>query len=129
MAMVEFGHSLRVFFLFHPSRFQLDALVDAYSKLDVPEPLDVMAWMERPEHILRNRTTTRATWSLDDDDGALLSSLRRVQEASLGYFFGADNPGITHPPYNHPCLPGMPDYEANILIYLLLLEDYERTNE
>jgi hypothetical protein len=129
MAMVEFGHSLRIFFLFHPSRFQSDALFHAYSQLDVPEPLDIMAWMERPEDIFRNRTTihqdSAPPWSLE---GILLSSLKRVQEASVGYFFGADNPGITNPPDNHPCLPGIPDDEANIFIYLLLLEEYERTS-
>jgi hypothetical protein len=123
MAMVEFGNGLRVFYLFHPSRYESDAFTDIYSKLDVPESLDVMAWISDSEQFMRNRTANVA-WSLDN----LLPTLKRAQLASIGYVFGADNPWITNPPDEHPCLPGIPDDEANILLYLLLLEEYERTN-
>lgn len=126
MAMVEFGYGLRIFFLFHPSRFHIDALVEAHSKLDIPNLVDVMMWIDTMESVVGPNKTTVREGSIFSLDGLLLPSLKRVQEASIGYFFGADNPWIVHPPDDHPCLPGIPDDEVNILIYLLLLEEYDR---
>jgi hypothetical protein len=94
--------------------------------------VDVLVWVDPLEQVLKNRTMTRGssttatTTGLSTIPGNIFPSLRRIQEASIGYYYGADNPWITNPPDNHPCLPGIPDDAANILIFLLLLDDYER---
>lgn len=56
----------------------------------------------------------------------LLPLLKRAEKRIIGQYFGADNPWIVHPPGNHPCMPGIPDDEANILLYLLLLNRFHR---
>jgi hypothetical protein len=122
IAMVEFANKLRLFYVFHPSRYDSDALMNAYSLLNLPKKVDVTVWNDKHENILHN-FKTGSLWSFDN----LLASLKRVQKHSIGFVFGANNPWITAPPDNHPCLPGIPDDEVNILLYLLLLEDYERT--
>ena len=45
---------------------------------------------------------------------------RKLQARDLNRWFGADNPGILEKPDAHPCLPGVPDDEANVLLYMLL---------
>lgn len=45
---------------------------------------------------------------------------RKLQEENLGRHFGADNPWITNPPDNHPCMPGIPDDKVDLLLHLLL---------
>lgn len=41
---------------------------------------------------------------------------RRLQEMYLGQWSGCDNPGIDHVPDGHPCMPGVPDDEVNLLL-------------
>jgi len=127
MAMVEFQQGLRVFFLFHPSRLDTDALVEAYSNLDVPDRVDVMMWND----VLESKVSQNRTLKSRGDTlplKSLLPSIRQIQETSIGAYFGASNPWIDDPPDTHPCLPGIPDDEVNIVFYLLLLDEYERNN-
>jgi hypothetical protein len=144
MAMVEFGHSIQFFFLFHPSRYNEEALLEAYQRLGIHKEanhaptttrsvhetsmpqfaVETLVWTGESEAVTRHLTVRGTTLSLE----RLLPFLKAVQERSIDYFFGANNPWITNPPDNHPCMPGLPDDEASILLYLLLLDrlDEER---
>ncbi len=119
MAMVEFGN-VQFSFIFHPSRFHTDAIVEAYRKLGIPKVIDTVVWMGDDETQLRN-LTARSRIAL----GPLLPLLIKTQNWSLGRYFGADNPWITDPPDNHPCMPGIPDDETNVLLLLLMMEKYQ----
>lgn len=116
MATVEFGH-VKFTFIFHPSRFHSNALEQAYDQLGIVENLvDTMVWMGDDEMELRNLVAKSRI-----DLGPLLPLLIEIQNITVGRYFGADNPWITNPPDNHPCMPGIPEDEANILLWLLLL--------
>lgn len=110
MAVVEFGKAIRFVFLFHPSRFQTEALRVAYERLGIAQqrkdeaiseagnsnefPIDLLVWnggemthrMLAPQRIIQ----------LDD----LLPRLVTAQNRSVGRFFGANNPWISNPPDN-----------------------------
>jgi hypothetical protein len=47
-----------------------------------------------------------------------LWTLKDLQATQLGKYFGANNPFI-HPPDDHACLPGPPDDQVHLLLYLL----------
>ena len=42
-----------------------------------------------------------------------------VQKRQLHRWFGADNVGISQPPDSHPCMPGPPDDELDVLLFML----------
>jgi hypothetical protein len=127
MATVEFGGRVKFTFIFHPSRFHPDALNHAYTQLGIVQnTVDTMVWMGEDEQELKNLSTRQPSSTMDLTP--LLPLLIDIQNTTLGYYFGADNPWITHPPDNHPCMPGIPDDEANILLWLLLLQDYASTS-
>ena len=101
--------------------------------------VDALVWTGDSEAVMRGNLTVRGSGR--DPTGAtgtptilslarLLPFLKATQQSSLdGYFFGASNPWITHPPDNHPCMPGIPDDEANILLYLLLLDQFYKEKQ
>ena len=48
-----------------------------------------------------------------------MTAWRRLQELHVGRWSGCDNPGMDNVPDIHPCMPGVPDDEVNLLLYLL----------
>lgn len=44
-----------------------------------------------------------------------------IQERDCPGWFGADNPWITDIPDLHPCMPGVPDDEINLMLYLIYM--------
>lgn len=139
MAMVEFQHSIRFYFLYHPSMFDDSALLRAYDNLGLLFPLehdmdadgtskviatvDALIWNDGENSVPASSATAtnggifvKRNISLD----GFLQELRVIQNTSIGHYFGADNPWIQHPPDNHPCMPGIPDDEVNVLLYLLM---------
>ncbi len=116
IASVEFGN-VQFAYIFRKEWYQIDALVDSYRKIGMPNELDVV--------VLNSKSRNSTARSLIDFS-KLLSMLIEVQKRSLGTYFGADNPWITDPPDGHPCMPGIPDDEANILLFLLLLKEYQK---
>eukprot|EP00934_Nitzschia_sp_Nitz4_P007646 Nitzschia sp. Nitz4//scaffold18_size181773//87889//89020//NITZ4_001919-RA/size181773-augustus-gene-0.163-mRNA-1//1//CDS//3329540023//7636//frame0 len=118
IAMVEFGSSIRFHFLFHPWRFNDESLVDLYQSLELPLDGDIhsMVW-EGGESNVRRLTPQRVV-----PFDLLLPAITAAQNHSIGQVFGADNPWIKNPPDDHPCMPGIPDDEVNIMLFLLLTE-------
>jgi hypothetical protein len=54
------------------------------------------------------------------DNSPLLRTLSSLlQRWDIGPYCRTNNLWITHPPDKHPCMPGIPDDEVNVLFYLL----------
>jgi hypothetical protein len=123
IGMVEFNRSIRFYYIFRPAMFSHDsAYPEIRRRLGIQgDTLDVVAYNDRaiktPYLSYMNITTARRTIDLS----RLLPSLKDLQKGDLGYFFGADNPWLTHVPDLHPCMPGIPDDEVNFFLYLLLV--------
>jgi hypothetical protein len=118
IAMVEFNHHVWVHYLFRPALFTPDALDHIYRELFELTNTSVrifwnMALHKRsdvtPPHIVMESTYI----------GHWKDQLKKLQSRDLGRYYGADNPWIHHPPDGHACLPGLPDDEVNLLLYVL----------
>ena len=58
----------------------------------------------------------------------LLPYFKSIQmRDSGGWWSGADNVGMDHPPDDHPCMPGVPDDELDVLL-LALAHNVARIN-
>lgn len=55
-----------------------------------------------------------------------LWALRDLQLRDLGRYFSANNPGIQNPNDFHACMPGTPDDQVHLLLYLLWSGYYRR---
>jgi hypothetical protein len=49
----------------------------------------------------------------------ILELFRAVQTRDCGWWDGADNVGMHHVPDIHPCMPGIPDDELEVLLFAL----------
>jgi hypothetical protein len=118
LAMVEFGHSFRFYYIFRSSWYE--NMTDAYTFVDMDvDSLDVFLWNDDAQIIKeRSKQTKHAMWT--ENLSSLLGKLKIIQKKDSGVYFGADNPWITHPPDNHPCMPGIPDDEVNLLLFMLM---------
>ncbi len=130
IAMVRFQESVEVFYVFRPNDFSTDALNRIYSDFfqltsingassESPAILfNALVWnvgLEKPENILPDGVQAKQEIGVD----AWLEILRASQRRDLGVYYGADNPWITKPPDGHPCMPGIPDDEVNLILYVL----------
>jgi hypothetical protein len=116
LAMVEFGHSVRFYYVFRMQRYE--NMTDVYTfvgMMDV-DSLDVFLWNSK--NIRNNQAKHQAGWV--ENLSPLLKHLKTIQRRDSGMYFGADNPWITNPPDNHPCMPGIPDDEVNLLLFMLV---------
>jgi hypothetical protein len=52
-------------------------------------------------------------------------TLKRFQKRDLKRWFGARNPRIDSPPDMHPCMPGVPDDEAALLLFSVIYDIYD----
>jgi hypothetical protein len=119
LAMIEV-EKVRFYFIFRPYVFKNFTGVLA-SKLGLTiDDIDVAIVNER------NEDNERSVYSLLRqravpviDLSELLPFLQSLQMRDCGRWFGADNPFITRPPDGHPCMPGVPDDESDIVLLLL----------
>lgn len=119
VGMVEFGGSIRFYYIFRPYRYDEGGFEEIRRGLGmVGNEMDVIASNSARREQPNFNVTGRRTIKLE----RLLPYLKQLQRKDLGSFFGADNPWITRPPDGHPCMPGVPDDEANVLLFLLLAE-------
>jgi hypothetical protein len=116
LGMVEFGNVIRFYYIFGPSMYSNETLHQIYDKLGVRgDSVDVL-------YFNVNESKTSLAYERKVDYSSLLSTLRILQRRDVGTYFGANNPWITDPPDGHPCMPGIPDDEVNVLLFLLLGE-------
>lgn len=119
LAMLEFGSSLKVFYNFRPDTLQDN--LSSYQKmigLNISQ-MDYIAFNKgEDKHIQRNSPTKLAMYNYE----RILPTLQRIQRSDLKMWFGATNPWIKSPPDMHPCLPGVPDDEASLLLFAVLFD-------
>jgi hypothetical protein len=92
-----------------------EALHQIYDQLGIRDhSVDVLVFDNLDE------SNTGLAYERKVDYSSLTLTLSAFQRRDLGTYFGANNPWITHPPDGHPCMPGIPDDEVNVLLFLLL---------
>lgn len=126
VAMIELDSMWRFYYIFKPTMYTNDSLVHLYDdRLRMPRKSTslletstaVLVWnyvMKVPQNISPPIPVSRElqveSWSW---------KLRDLQLRDIGQFFGANNPWIKNPPDFHPCMPGIPDDEVNLLLFAL----------
>mmetsp|Transcript_1971 Transcript_1971/g.2316 ORF Transcript_1971/g.2316 Transcript_1971/m.2316 type:complete len:459 (-) Transcript_1971:84-1460(-) len=119
IAMVEFGRKIQFYFIFHPNRYNVTRLFEEKLNLDFGD-VDKLIWncIDDPDLEMKQifKSTgvwqTRSIWPY--------KKFRFIQSRDIGRWFGADNPWIYDVPDTHACLPGPPDDEVNLILFLIL---------
>ena len=118
VAMVEFDHSLRFYYIHRPDMYiELEDVVDALG-LAIHD-IDQLVVNSLAESVL-----TELEWSSRMKEGVWESRLawnaygfKAVQERDIGRWFGVDNHGATTEFGNPGCMPGPIDDQVNLLLY------------
>jgi hypothetical protein len=117
--MIEFGHSIRFYYIFRATYWGQD-VQEIYKRLGLNVThmeLDLLVWNDDAKNELKKIVKSDKKIELN------VEHFRDVQKRDIGVYFGADNPWISNPPDNHPCMPGIPDDEANAILFQLLFSD------
>jgi hypothetical protein len=123
LAMVEFGNSIQFYYMFRP--YVLSNLTGVFEKSFGLDPADVNMLLfndDQEKVVARHADLMRIFESTGVWQARSIwpySSFKRIQKRAIGRWFGADNPWITRVPDSHACLPGPPDDEVNLLLFLL----------
>lgn len=117
-SMVEFPGKLRVYYIFRLSTFD-DHLEEVLAKINLDlNELDIIVTNDLPH--LRKKLLDLAGPAIPVMYFArVFSRLQALMVRDSGELFGADNVGIRVLPDVHPCMPGIPDDEVNILLFAL----------
>jgi len=123
MAMVEFANSIQFYYMFRPYlHSNLTSVFEDKFGLD-PADVDVLLFNNDADKTVANHNDlirifkstgawqARSLWPYE--------AFKPIQQRDIGKWFGADNPWITHPPDSHGCMPGVPDDEVNLFMFLL----------
>jgi len=124
LATLEFGNVLRFVYIFRPQIYEdMPAL---FERLDLqPEKVDSMIFNDNQELPIKNddelkrRFSVTGAWSHKILMGIVYLRIQQFQKRDIGQWFGADNPGMNSPPDIHGCMPGPPDDQVNLILYLL----------
>ena len=122
LAMLEFKSLLKIFYNFHPKTLQHP--VTSYQTmigLNVSK-LDYIAFNARINELREIRP--HLSGSLNNYQ-RVIWTLKRFQKRDLKRWFGARNPRIDSPPDMHPCMPGVPDDEAALLLFSVIYDIYD----
>lgn len=121
-ASVEFGHSIRFYYIFRPHYMSDETVPFAYRQIGLTQNPFNEAEFESVEVVVVNdkgmkdvriiKEGVRLKWD------SLVDSLYASQQKDLGRKFGADNPFVWNPPDKlHACMPGLTEDEANLLLF------------
>ena len=114
--MVELSHKLRVWYFFRPYVYEDQRALYDRVGLDMGD-VDAFIVDRGEEKYLESAGASTETPVLLF--GSVKPTLERIQRRDIGRWFGADNPWITNPPDMHPCMPGVPDDEASLMLWML----------
>jgi hypothetical protein len=132
IAMVEFGGIIRFYYIFRPDFFlNITEIYDTKLKLDL-DPNDASMLIFNNEQYMNTfNEKQKGLYDIFQKNGIWQSSKTNVLWPNIKEYkstqnrdivphgwFGADNPWITKPPDKHPCMPGVPDDEVNLLLFL-----------
>jgi len=123
LAMVEFGNSIRFYYLFRPDVYKnITAIFEQKFHLDLAD-VDKLVFNAGQEKVVESDKNLKQILSSTGVWQARsvwpYGTFRKIQERDIGRWFGADNPWITDPPNGHACLPGPPNDETNLLLFLI----------
>ena len=133
IAVVEFGGKIRFYYIFRPQVYEdLSTLMREKLQLE-PKDIDSLVFNDGQEKtIIKDTEMLKVFKSTGVWQQRIIwqyQQFRDVQIRDINRWFGADNPWITHPPDGHACMPGPPDDEANLLLYLLYSKSIIRSNK
>ena len=123
MAMVEFGGMIRFHYIFRSNRLY-ENMTDVYKHLGLQvENIDALMFNDGEESTFQQKSSLRRgvferspIWV----GNFVQYTLMRLQLRDIGVWKGATNPRMVESPDAHPCMPGVPDDEANLLLFSLL---------
>jgi hypothetical protein len=123
VAVVEFGRKIRFYYVFRPQIYEdLPGLLKEKLDLD-PKDIDVLLFNDGQDETFKENSDLLDILSASGAWQRRLVwpywSFEEMQLRDIGRWFGADNPWITSKPDGHACMPGPPDDEVNLLMYLL----------
>lgn len=121
LAMAQFGSSLKLYYNFRPR--VLENRVESYQMLigmNVSD-LDYIAWNDNAVNDFQS-IHTKASF---DNYHNVLPHFNKIQKRDAQTWFGATNPWITKYPDSHPCVPGIPDDEAALLLFSILFDIHQ----
>lgn len=117
MSMVEMPGKLKIYYVFRHFRYSAEPDVFfAHLGLNLTN-VDVVVTNNSPVENAKLLALIPAVPVIQF--GEMLPFLEKKQIAGAGKRFGADNVGMDHPPDMHPCMPGVPDDETDILLFQL----------
>jgi hypothetical protein len=129
IAMVEFGNKIQFYYILRPWVYA--NVTDVYDKVGLrANDIDALVFNdgEDKKYPQSLREQLRAgvfdesiVWDLDE--------FKKIQVRDTGSWYGANNPWISNPPDIHPCMPGVPDDEADLLLFLLLQRNCQASHE
>ncbi|KAL3798560.1 hypothetical protein HJC23_011864 [Cyclotella cryptica] len=116
--------ALSVFYNFRPHNLnQPNEIYDVLLGKDVMQSLDTIFWNDDMKRKMKNKVhfPDTARWV---DLSMLMWILQKIQRRDAGVFFRENNPWIAANPsvVFHPCMPGIPDDEIGILLFLLIFD-------
>jgi hypothetical protein len=120
---VSITKTLSVFFNFRPHYLKHpNNIYKALLGHDVMQTIDTIFWNDQMQKQLKNKVDVPSTvqWI---DLSSLLPTIKKIQERDAGVFFREDNPWITANTMGvHPCMPGIPEDETAVLLFILLFD-------
>ncbi|KAL7515905.1 hypothetical protein ACHAWX_000975 [Stephanocyclus meneghinianus] len=120
IGMIEFDNSIRFYYIFRPLVYQ--NIQHVYDVLGLePENVHRIIYNDAREstlsHLNENFSPEIVRSSINF---GILHSWKKLQNRDIGRWLGADNVGMVKKPDIHACMPGVPDDEANLLLFLLM---------
>lgn len=128
VAMIEIAHQWRFYYIFKPTMYSPKTLEHIYrQRFDISQDNidDDKFWLLWNSVLKEPQNVTAAylpSFTRQLSIESWLWTLRDLQLRDLNRYFGANNPWISKPPDFHACMPGTPDDQVNLLLYLLWTE-------
>lgn len=114
------GSTLSVFYNFRPHHLtDPNGIYEALLGHDVMQTIDTLFWNDGMQKQLKNKVHVPKSvqWI---NLSLLLPTLQKIQERDAGLFF-LENNALTLTA-THPCMPGLPEDETAILLFLLMFD-------
>lgn len=137
IAMVEFDHRIRFYYFSRPNQlhpnFQqaVDALLGP--DVDIENEIDQLIFASSFATYVRKNLqwNTKFPYLWENMINWHMPKLKEIVERDAGRWFGVDNRWITDIPNDeyHGCMPGFPDDEVNLLLYMLVVRQQQQQQQ
>lgn len=121
VAMVEFRHNIRFYYIFRPYVYENHTIPYKHLGLDAAD-IDRFVFNEGEDKKFPSYIKAQLQKGVFDKSWRWwrFAPFAEIQRRDTGRWYGASNPGIDGIDPLHPCMPGPPDDEVNLLLFLLL---------